>query len=118
MQTAGQGSNTNGRRELEFAVVTGAEQRRIEAVLLESCVGPVGDGEVSLGFVVQARDGADVTDEEEDDLVHEEDDNNDPPDVSEVVLDVEVLKTSSRVFLFMTRTLGETTHILEERHCR
>jgi hypothetical protein len=71
-----------------------------------------------LGFVVQACDGTDVTDEEEDDLVREEDDNNDPPDVSEVVLDVEVLETSSWVFLFMAGTLGEATHSLDERHGR
>ena len=90
LQTTGQGSNANSGRELELAVMTGAEQGRIEAVLFESCVGPVGNGEVSLGFVVEACYSTDVADEVEDDLVEEEDDDDDPPDVSKVVLNVDV----------------------------
>jgi len=91
LQAAGQGADTNGGRELELAVVTGAEEGRIETVLFKGSVGPVGDGEVSLCLVVQACHGTDVSDKVEDDLVEEEDDNDDPPDVPKVVLDIDVL---------------------------
>ena len=97
-------------------MVPGAEEGSIETVFLESGISAVGNGEVALGVVVQACDGSDVAHKVENDLVDEEDDNNDPPDVSEVVLYVNVLAASSGVFFSMASALGEATGNFHQRH--
>lgn len=96
-------------------MVTGAEERRIETVLLEGSIGTVRDREVSLCLVVQARNSADVANKVKDDLVEEEDDDDDPPDVSKVVLDVDVLQTSSWVFFTVSSPGGQNTCGFDER---
>lgn len=85
-------------------------------MLLKGGIGAVGDGEVALGVVVQACDGSDVAHKVENDLVEEEDDNNDPPDVSKVVLYVNVLAASSGVFLSIASALGEARGSVHQRH--
>lgn len=54
LETARQSTHAEGRGELELAVMTGAQKRRIEAGFLESGVEVIGDGEVALCVVVEA----------------------------------------------------------------
>lgn len=116
LQAAGQCANTDGGGKLELAVVTGAEEGSVQAVLLEGGIGPVGNGKVSLGLVVQACHGADVANKVQDDLIEEEDDNNNPPDVSKVVLYVNVLEASGGILFAMASTPGEALDKFCDRH--
>lgn len=54
LKAAGQGSNVEGSRHLELAVVTSVPKGCIKARLLEAGKQAVGDSEVSLGVVVEA----------------------------------------------------------------
>lgn len=54
LEAARQGSNVEGRRQLELAVVASAPKGCVKARLLESSIQAVGDSKVSLGVVVEA----------------------------------------------------------------
>lgn len=106
LQTAGQCANVDGGREPELAMVTGAEERRIQAVFPEAGEEPVGCRKVSLGVVVEASQRTKVLGEVEDDLVDEEGADKGNPDPAEVVHDIHVLNGGSVVLLSSTSTIS------------
>jgi hypothetical protein len=79
-------------------VVTSAPERCIEARLLETSIQAVRDGEVSLGVVVEAGHCANIANKVEDDLVEGKDDYEAPPNATKVVLNINVLQSSGRIF--------------------
>lgn len=58
LESAGESSNVDGRRELELAVVTCAEQGGVQTMLSEGGEEAVWRCEVPLGVVIQAGQGA------------------------------------------------------------
>ena len=50
------------------------------------------------------------------DLVEKEDNDDDPPDVSKVVLNIQVLQAGGGVLFAVASTLGEVTEGFHERH--
>lgn len=107
LETAGQGANANSRGHLELAVVTSAPEGCIQARLLEAGIVVVGDRKVALGLVVEARHCAYIADEVENDLVKGKHYNEAPPDAAEVILHIDVLKSSGGVLLAMSCALGK-----------
>ena len=111
LETAGQRADVEGSRELEFAVVTGAEQGSIQAVLAEGGEEAVGRCEVPLAVVVQTGQGPQVLGEVEDDLVEKEGAHEGNPDPAKIVHDVDVLADGNEVRGVATAaSLGKRLH--------
>lgn len=104
LQTARKRTNVDGSRQLELAVVSGSEERRIQKVLPEGGEQNMRLREVPLGLVVEACYGADVADEVEDELVEKEDAHEGDPDVAEEVFDIDILEVCGTGALRMSTT--------------